>query len=215
MSKGMLGTLPLRVVRGPRDSLEENLAGEEGSIWLKELKRFLRKESCWTDGKHSVIDCSADLADLFFEELGTPCVHDNLGDFEWDLSRLVLYQHPSQKGEMSEEDKFWRYDSPWRHGPVLYRFLRRFSRTRANACILEYLLKYQGLIPREWRGKKICFWGTLINDEGRVHPGDPFAHCVSRVLYMEYHEKKRRWIWGHQQLQEGIDDTYYALLIED
>jgi len=43
----MLGTLPLSVVRGPRDELEDRLAGEEGEIWLTAFKRFLRKENPW------------------------------------------------------------------------------------------------------------------------------------------------------------------------
>ncbi len=47
MSKGMLGTLSLSEIRGPRDTLESNLAGDEGAIWLKAFKRFLRKENPW------------------------------------------------------------------------------------------------------------------------------------------------------------------------
>lgn len=48
MSEGMLGMLPLSEVRGPRDDLEERLAGSEGNtVWLPALKRFLRKENPW------------------------------------------------------------------------------------------------------------------------------------------------------------------------
>jgi hypothetical protein len=47
MVKAMLGNLPLSAVRGPRDSLEEKLAGDNGEEWLIALKRFLRKENPW------------------------------------------------------------------------------------------------------------------------------------------------------------------------
>lgn len=44
MPKGMLGKLPLSAWQGPRDDLEQRLAGEDGGYWLQGLKRFLRKE---------------------------------------------------------------------------------------------------------------------------------------------------------------------------
>lgn len=47
MSKGMLGELPLYEVRGPRNDLDEKLAGPQGKRWLRELNKFLRQEACW------------------------------------------------------------------------------------------------------------------------------------------------------------------------
>src|SRR3989344_4561221 len=47
MSKGMLGKLPLSAVRGPRDTLDELLAGSDGPIVLDELKKFNRRQTCW------------------------------------------------------------------------------------------------------------------------------------------------------------------------
>ncbi|MBI3074931.1 MAG: hypothetical protein HYY92_01815 [Parcubacteria group bacterium] len=47
MSKGMLGMLPLSEIRGPRDTLEEHLAGPDGPEILRQLKLFNRKEPCW------------------------------------------------------------------------------------------------------------------------------------------------------------------------
>lgn len=45
MSKGMLGNLSLSVVQGPRNDLDEKLAGSQGAMWLRRLKRFLRGEN--------------------------------------------------------------------------------------------------------------------------------------------------------------------------
>ncbi len=37
----------LREINGPLGQLMQNLAGNEGEIWLTEFKLFLRKEPCW------------------------------------------------------------------------------------------------------------------------------------------------------------------------
>ncbi len=47
MSKGMLGKLPLSAVRGPRDTLDELLAGGDGPLVLDELKKFNKRQTCW------------------------------------------------------------------------------------------------------------------------------------------------------------------------
>ncbi|HVY72612.1 MAG TPA: hypothetical protein VG984_00970 [Candidatus Paceibacterota bacterium] len=44
MSQGMLGFLPLSQVQGPRNSLDQRLAGKNGSIWLKRLNHMLREQ---------------------------------------------------------------------------------------------------------------------------------------------------------------------------
>lgn len=47
MSKGMLGLLPLAEVQGVMDDIEAKLAGDEGLVYLTQLKKFARRESCW------------------------------------------------------------------------------------------------------------------------------------------------------------------------
>lgn len=47
MPKGMLGMLPLSAVRGPRDTLDENLASDDGNLVLEELKKFNKRQPCW------------------------------------------------------------------------------------------------------------------------------------------------------------------------
>ncbi len=44
MCKGMLGTLPLSDIQGPLNELHQRLAGEHGVEWLRDFKKFLRKE---------------------------------------------------------------------------------------------------------------------------------------------------------------------------
>lgn len=45
----MLGMLPLSEVQGPRDDLEQKLAGADGRSWLTALTKFLRKENPWEE----------------------------------------------------------------------------------------------------------------------------------------------------------------------
>lgn len=33
-----------------------------------------------------------------------------------------------------------------------------------NANVLEYLLAHPDLIPEEWKGKAVFFWGTIYRD---------------------------------------------------
>lgn len=47
MSKGMIGELPVDEVRGLVSDLLGKLAGEEGSAFLREYKKFAVKQPCW------------------------------------------------------------------------------------------------------------------------------------------------------------------------
>lgn len=47
MSTGMLGRLPLSAVRGPKDDLDNLLAGNDGEVVLVEFKKFVKRQSCW------------------------------------------------------------------------------------------------------------------------------------------------------------------------
>ena len=49
MLKGMLGTLSLASLARPVTELYTHLAGENGSGWLVELGKFIRKEPCWVE----------------------------------------------------------------------------------------------------------------------------------------------------------------------
>ncbi len=91
-----------------------------------------------------VIDCDADpFVPNFY------CVHDHIkgGFFEWDLSQIELY---FDKGQ--QEGKSIR-------GSDLRRKLA--GKKVLNACVLDFLLAHPDLIPEEWKGKLVFFWGTI------------------------------------------------------
>ena len=43
----MLGRLPLSAVRGPKDDLDNLLAGTDGESVLAEFKKFVKRQPCW------------------------------------------------------------------------------------------------------------------------------------------------------------------------
>ncbi len=45
----MLSKVLRGFLSGPLNQLIVNLAGEDGEVWERQIKRFLRKETCWTN----------------------------------------------------------------------------------------------------------------------------------------------------------------------
>jgi len=130
-----------------------------------------------------IIDCDAD---PFVPEGWSIEEHVKSGQLEWDLAKIELYLHESQEN----------------FGPLGGHDLRLFlsSKSMMNANVLDYLLANQGLIPEEWKGKAIFFWGTIYRDlDGRL--------CV-RCLYWN----GKRWDWGFNYLASAFDDRDPAAL---
>lgn len=102
-----------------------------------------------------VIDCDADpmIPDGWkLEE------HQKSGQLKWDPTKVHLFlSGPQQKSEMIGG---YKLREELKGKPVL------------NACVLDYLLKNQHLIPEDWkqddkgRTRYIFFWGTIFRDSG-------------------------------------------------
>lgn len=48
----MLSKALRKFISGPLNQLVVNLGGEDGAMWEEELKKFNRREACWTAGKN-------------------------------------------------------------------------------------------------------------------------------------------------------------------
>ncbi len=73
--------------------------------------------------------------------------HKPGGKLEWNAGNIQLYLSPHQQGENYLEGNKLRKELE--NKPVL------------NANVLDYLLDHPSLIPAEWKGKRIYFWGTV------------------------------------------------------
>lgn len=121
MSQGMLGLLKLSDVRGPRNDLDEKLAGPDGLKWLIELKKFLRKQFTLLVGdgrtKESLLaagryDSVGHIAKAFvtspsFRWTKEPCECDiELVEFNYDPSSDQVLAEFAKRGllEPTEED---------------------------------------------------------------------------------------------------------------
>lgn len=112
-----------------------------------------------------LINCDAD---PFVPEGWEVEEHIKGGQFQWNPNGIKLYLSKKQQNGSIEGNKLRKELA---NEPVL------------NANILDYLLAHPELIPEEWKGKYIFFWGTIYRySDGRL--------CV-RCLYWS----GDRWYW--------------------
>jgi hypothetical protein len=106
--------------------------------------------------KHT-IDCDAD---PFLPEGWKVESHKKNGKLEWDSEKIQLYLSAGQKDGKSIE------------GNELQKELA--SKPVLNANVLAYLLAHPELIPEEWKGRVIFFWGTIY----RFSDGSMCVRCL-------------------------------------
>ncbi|OHA60175.1 MAG: hypothetical protein A2589_00675 [Candidatus Vogelbacteria bacterium RIFOXYD1_FULL_46_19] len=96
-----------------------------------------------------VIDCDAD---PFLPDGWKVEDHQQGGILKWTESLIALYLDQRQQS-----------------GRCIGHDLRRALRNQKvlNANVLDFLLQHPELIPEEWKGKEVFFWGTiyLISDD--------------------------------------------------
>lgn len=97
--------------------------------------------------------------------------HKKGGQFKWDASKVQLFLHSKQQGGSIEGNKLRKELA---NQPVY------------NANLLDYLLDNPHLIPEEWKGKAVCFWGT-------IYRGSDGSLCV------------RDLVWGGGRWRQGSD----------
>lgn len=117
------------------------------------------------------IDCDAE---PFVPEGWKKKSHKKDGIFEWTPARVRLYFSEHQRDGKSHRGIDIRKELA--SEPVL------------NANVLDFLLAHNELIPEEWKGMKIYFWGTIYVGSG--------GGLLVRCLY--YHSGS--WLWHGQWL---------------
>jgi hypothetical protein len=112
--------------------------------------------------------------------------HQNGGIWKWDASKMKLYVSNNQK------------DGKVTKGHELRKEL--MQKLVVNANVLDYLLAHPHLIPEEWKGKAVFFWGTIYCDTN--------GHLFVRCLYW----RGDRWHWHYFWLVSGWSEHGPALL---
>ncbi len=109
-------------------------------------------------------------------------VESHIGKGKIDLSKVKLELH------LDEEQKI---------GYIVGNKLReKLGDNVLNANVLDYLLEHTELIPDEWKGKYIYFWGTIYRySDGNL--------CVRYLYFNEGHwQADGRWLssdWGSDE----------------
>ena len=151
----------------------------------KDLLQLVRQALCGATGIGPVIDCDADP----FLPQGWKGVeyHKKGGQLKLDLSKIKLHFSPNQMdGKCIEGNKLRKELAS---EPVL------------NANVLDYLLAHPELIPEEWKGKYVFFWGTIY----RSSSGDRYV----RSLYWG----GGAWVWSDRWLGHDLNDDNPAAVL--
>lgn len=113
--------------------------------------------------------------------------HNKGGQLEWELVRVELYLSKYQRNRRTIEGN--RLQKELADKPVL------------NANVLDYLLAKSHLIPEEWKGKCIFFWGTVY----RHFDGYLSVRCLNW--------NGRWWSWYWRWLDDYWNDSSPAALL--
>lgn len=126
-------------------------------------------------GQVHIIDCDID---PFVPKGWEVEEHHKTGRLlELDVSKIQLYLSEEQrKGEVIK-------------GNELRKKLTEADRLVLNACVLDYLLIHQELIPDDWKEKRIFFFGTIYR--GGIH-GSLRVRCFRWAI--------NKWIWDYEWL---------------
>lgn len=109
--------------------------------------------------------------------------HIKMGKIKWEVP--VLHLEPEQeKGYLNGNTLRERLKGK----PVL------------NANVLDYLLEHTELIPEEWKGKCIFFWGTIYRNSG----GYLYVRCLLWI--------GDSWDWDYYWLDNDWGGSYTAAL---
>ena len=127
----------------------------EGDV-LANVRNVLRGYATIATVEH-VIDCDAN---PFVPKGWGVEEHHEGGHFKWNVPQVQLFLSEGQRGGNVLEGNKLRKELAGK--PVL------------NANVLDYLLANPHLIPEEWKGKYVFFWGTVYrSSDGRL-----FVRCL-------------------------------------
>lgn len=171
---------------GKIEAVFNKLGGIEGA------DRFLRGELELVEKvlKKHLIDCDAqpfvpESWEVVEHQPGGPFDSTQDKQFEWDPGKVELYLCDEQKKGSIEGNELRK---KLKGKPVM------------NANVLDYLLAHPELIPEEWKGKYIFFWGTI------------YRHSSGRLYVRYLRWRGDEWDWGFDWLGLHWDDNNPALL---
>lgn len=130
--------------------------GERLSLALAEALKMLYNGNAATVVTSHIIDCDAD---PYVRDGWKVEEHQKGGQFKFDASQINLYLSAAQKKGSIEGNRLRK---------------ELADKPALNANVLDYLLANPHLIPEDWKGKYVFFWGTVYRRRG----GDLCVRCL-------------------------------------
>lgn len=152
----------------------------EGDI-LANVLRVIRGQAEIKMIEH-LIDCDAN---PFIPDGWSVEDHKKSGMFKFNPKKISLYRSKKQKKGSIEGNDLRKELA---NQPVL------------NANVLDYLLAHPELIPEEWKGEHIFFWGTI------------YRNSVDYLYVRHLHWNGSRWSWGYVWLILGFASDFPAAI---
>lgn len=155
----------------------------EGNV-LAGVRRVLLGHAAIMDVEH-VIDCDAD---PFVPDGWSVEEHQKGGALRWDIETQndALYLSKGQAGSKHIEGNELLKELTEKGVPVL------------NANALDYLLANPYLIPEEWKGQNVAFWGTR------------YRHCKGHLCVRCLGWRSGRCIGGHNWISLDFSSDFPA-----
>ena len=119
--------------------------------------------------------------------------------FVWDPAEVTLFLSPEQEDEIVSGGP---RDGRTISGEDLRKLLA--DKPVLNANVLDFLLAHPDLIPGEWKGRSVFFWGTIYSG---------FLN-TSYVRALRWDEHEQSWIWHHGWLVYEWDFGGPALMLK-
>ncbi|MCK5060975.1 hypothetical protein KAR28_00325 [Candidatus Parcubacteria bacterium] len=128
-------------------------------------------------------------ADPYIPDEWSIIKHRKGGQVRWDPEKISLFlSEKQQDGKVVKGDELYKELSCL---PVL------------NANVLDFLLDYShlNLIPEEWKGKTVCFWGTVYRNRSNGMYGVRAPYFCGGG-----------WTWGWLCFEHDFDSSFPAIL---
>jgi len=216
MSEGMLGRLPLSETRGPRDELEDRLAGAKGEIWLAALKRFLREENPWANAKPAKPRATPRpaRAQLRFKRIdaNTLEVYNDVpsqlpfdtAERTWNVirpSKVIFTRQGTGKDQILLRNgvQMTLHVDPAQlveggiSGQVLWDEKLKAMPGHSSKNELDALKANPDFIPESWQGLYVFFWGEGFRYPGDTHECVDCLYWFGQQWYVGYYWLSCQW----------------------
>lgn len=175
-----------------------------GKITLGQIEAILNKITKFTDGIKRFLADELTLVDpVKFTSFPNPpfpgavVEEHNTPQDEWKLHNGNLYKN-SQGVFLSLEPS--QTALSFMKGYDVQKSLKEQGEQTLNASDLDFLLENQELIPENWKGDRVFFWGTTFRDNG--------GRNYVRILFWD-----KEWASGFCPVDRGLDNSCFAAIL--